>query len=134
MITGRAGLAEREARLVRHCRAGLRRSVEDGAYRATVLARLVPRLASAPIDMFQAQDWTWAAALGDERHAVGPLAAAIAAGAPVLREGLLGDNPIALVRARFDGATSGKLDLDSTVRSHPFADLHVWSLRTAFAV
>src|SRR5271165_30150 len=118
-----AGLADREARLVRHCRAGLRRSLEDHAYREVVLARLAPHLAAAPADLFQAQAWTWAAALGHDVSASGPLAAAIAAGGAVLRDGLLGDDPITQVRSRFEAVTSGALDLDSTVRSHPFADL-----------
>ena len=133
MTTRHAGLAEREARLVRHCRAGLRRSVADGSYREVVLERLAPYLAAAPTDLFQAQAWTWAAALGHEVSALGPLAASIAAGGAVLRDGLLGDDEVAVVRERFDAATAGALDLDSTVRSHPFADLLAWPLRTPFA-
>lgn len=133
MATTHAGLADREARLVGHCRAGIRRALAEKAYRDVVLARLEPHLTTAPVDLFQAQAWTGAAALGHDVVASGLLAAPIAAGGSVLRDGLLGDDPIAVVRARFDAATSGALDLDSTVRSHPFADLLAWSLRTPFA-
>lgn len=95
--------------------------------------RLARHLATAPAHLFEAQAWTWAAALGHDVSAAGPLAASIAAGAAVLRDGLSGDDPIARVRSRFDAVTSGALDLDSTLRSHPFADLHAGSLRTPFA-
>ncbi len=98
-----------------------------------MLARLAPHLATAPSDLFQAQAWTWAAALGRDGGAPGPLAAPIAAAGSVLRDGLVGDDPIALLRDHFHAATSGALDLDSTLRSHPFADLLAWSLRAPFA-
>ncbi len=126
-------LMERQARLVRHCRAGLRRILAEPAYREVVAARLAPFLVGQPANLFEAQPWTWAAAIGAGPTPAGPLGAPIVAGGAVLAAWLSTDAPIESAREDFQAATQGALDLDSTLRSHPFPDIHAWSLRTLFA-
>lgn len=96
-------------------------------------ARLRPHLVGEPADVFQAQPWIWAAAIGDDAVAPGALAASIAAAGALIREWLATDEPIEAVRPRWEAAESSRLDLDSTLRSHPFADILAWSLRTPSA-
>lgn len=127
------GTLEREARIVRHARAGMRCALSDAVYRTRVLLRLEPMLVGAPDDLFAAQPWLWAIALGAERSVTGALAVPIAAGAGLLREWLATDESSLVVLPRWSATTGGALDLASTLRSHPFADIVAWSIRTPSA-
>ena len=133
MSSKHAALAEREARILRHCRAGLALALGQPAYRDVVAARLAPYLFEQPVNLFQAQPWIWACALTVGPAPQGPLAGSILAAGALLRDFLPIDEPIESARQRWRDATRGSLDLDSTLRSHPFADLHAWLLRTPFA-
>ena len=129
MVAPRDMLAERDARIARHCREGFQLAQSDPAYRTTVLARLQPDLDRAPEDLWAAIPWIWTVSLGGELPENGALAAAIDAGASVLREWFAGEETIAALKSRWNTAVADQLGLGSTLRSHPFADLRAWSTR-----
>ena len=121
--------SEREARIRRHARDGFRLARSDDSYRDVVISRLTRWMIIDPSGLFAAQPLLWALALGVEHTPKGQLAKEIADGAATLREYLLGDAPSEDVLVRWKQVTHGKLDLSSTLRSHPFPDLLAWSLR-----
>ena len=129
----RTVLAAREARLAAHAREGFYRARDEPAYRATVLARLDRELGREPEDLWAAIPWIWAVVLGGEPPRAGAMAGAVVEAARLLRAFLEGSEPVPALEARWNGTSSAKLGLGSTLRSHPFPDIRAWSIRPMFA-
>jgi len=130
----RRAIHERDTRLAAHAREGLRRARTEPAYRAIVLDRLRPELAAEPDDLWTAIPWTWAVAAGGEPPHRGSLAGAVVEAAACLASFCEGDEPLEALESRWNTRRSAQLCLGSTLRSHPFPDLHTWSIRPMFAV
>ncbi|HZO14251.1 MAG TPA: hypothetical protein VFB62_13360 [Polyangiaceae bacterium] len=113
----------RDDRLSRHARQGYALALRDPGYRATVLERL--SRAPEPRDLWTAIPWIWAATLG-EPPKEGALSSSAQLAAGELRTWLTSSESLGELRSRWQDTP---FDPGSTLRSHPFPDVHAWLLR-----
>lgn len=122
--------AGREERLLRHVREGLTLAERDGDFLRATLTRLRRERPAKVGSLWDAIPWAWCAALGDETPADGPLGADALAAGRALRAARHTGTTIDDVRNAVARAVGDHLDVGALLRSHPFAELGSWLLRT----
>jgi hypothetical protein len=127
-------IAERDDRLLAHCREGLELARRIPEYRHVVLARLAPDLAVLPDDLWTAVPWIWAVALDAAPPAYGARAEDVTSVGSAFARSLSEGASLEDVRGIFRSACGSRCDPGVVMRSHPFPDLRAWSLRTMLGV